>query len=79
MLLVNIEITRSVAHARNARHLVGIAVLLGIDQNIKIDVEHILLGPNSEAVARSVGAVLAGRSYGQWNFILVVVVLHIGT
>ena len=41
MVLVNILIADSIAHALNTSHLVGIALLLGIDKHIKVDVEHI--------------------------------------
>ena len=79
MVLVNALIAHTITNISNASHLLGIAVLLDIDQNIQIDVKHILLGPNFKPVGRAVGAVTAGGSHGQGDFVLIVVVLHVRT
>ena len=79
MCVVHVLITDRVPYPINAGHLVGIAVLLGINKDIKIDVKHILLGPHLEAVAGTVGAVMSGRSYCQRYLVFIVVVLHVRT
>ena len=50
MVIINILITDTITHTVDTGHLVSITVFLGVDQNIEIDVKHILLRPNLEAV-----------------------------
>ena len=77
MVLVNILVTDSISYVSHTRHLVSIAVLLGIDKYIQVDIKHVLSGPYFKTVTRTVSAVMAWRREGQRNFILIIVVLHI--
>ena len=50
MVLVNILVTDSIAYVCHTRHLVCIAVLLGIDKYIQVNVQHVLSGPYFKTV-----------------------------
>ena len=50
MIIVHILVSDCISNTFRTSHLVGVTVFLGVDQNIEIDVKHILLRPNLEAV-----------------------------
>ena len=77
MIFVDILESNCISDTIGTGHLGGITILLGIDQHIEIDVQHVLLGPHLEPVAGAVGAVAAGRSHCQRNLVLVIVVLDV--
>ena len=77
MILINVLIPDAIAYALDTGHLVGITFLFGIDKDIQVDVEHVLIRPYDEAVAGIVVAVDTRGRDGQGNLILIVVVLHV--
>ena len=79
MLGVLFKITRVVGYALFAGHLLHVAVLLHLWQQVEVQVEHVLLGPHLQAVGGTVGAVVASRGHHKRYFIFIVVVLHIRT
>ena len=79
MSVIHVLIADGIAHAFNASHFGRITILLGIDEHIKIEVKHILIGPHLETVTGTVSAITSWRCHRQGYLILIVVVLHIGT
>ena len=67
----------SVAHIRVASHLGRITGLLDCRQQVKVDVEHVVLGPHLVSVAGAVGVIASVWREVQRNLVFIVIVLDI--
>ena len=60
-------------------HLGGVSVFLDSSEHIKVEVEHILIGPDRKSIGRTVSTIMSWGSNYQRNLIFIIVVLDIRT
>ena len=76
---VILRVAKVVRHSLHTCHLVGVAILFHVGEDVEVAVDAVARWPHRLAVGVAVGAVFSFGSDLKWHFILIVVVLNIGS
>ena len=79
LLGVVFSVTKVIRHALHTCHLVGVAILFHVGEDVEVAVDAVARRPHRLAVGIAVSAVFSFGSNLQWHFILIVIVFHIGS